>query len=111
LQSKRVLVIESGFFVGGVIDDILKNNCGDLELRAIVPANVAELKRAVADFKPDIIIADDTTPDEVLKAILLISLRFPALRVVVICADSNRVQIYNMERVEVAHLEDFLAVL
>jgi chemotaxis response regulator CheB len=111
LGSKRVLIIESGHFVGGVIDDVLKSHCGDLELRSIVPTNVTELRRAVAEFQPDIIIADDTTPDELLKVILLISLRYPALRVVVICADSNRVQIYNMERVEVAHLEDFLAVL
>jgi hypothetical protein len=111
LDLRRALIIHSGLFVGGVIYDVLKSRCDDLEVRSISPASVAELRRAFREFRPDIIIADDTAPDEVLKAILLISLRFPSLRVVVICADSNRVQIYNMQRIEVAHLEDFLAVL
>lgn len=111
MTAKRVLVVQSGLFVGGVIDDVLKSRCDDLEVRSITPENVAGLRRAFKQFNPDIIIADDTSPDEVLKAILLISLRSPALRVVVICADASRIQIYNMERIEVTHLEDFLAVL
>ena len=72
---------------------------------------VSDMCRVVALFNPDVIITDDTSPDELLKAILLYSLRFPNLRVVVICADANRLQVYNTQRVEVLHLEDFLAVI
>ena len=111
MPLKRVLIIESGLFVGGVIDDLLKSRCGDLEVRSISPSGVSDMCRVVALFNPEVIITDDTSPDELLKAILLYSLRFPNLRVVVICADANRLQVYNTQRVEVVRLEDFLAVI
>ncbi len=111
MTSKRVLVIESGLFVGGVINELLKSRCADVEVQSISPSGVSDMCRVIALFNPDVIITDDTSPDELLKAILLYSLRFPNLRVVVICADSNRLQIYNTQRVEVAHMEDFLAVI
>ena len=111
MTFKRVLVIESGLLVGGVIDDLLKTRCDDLEVHNVSPSGVSDMCRFIALYNPEVIICDDTSPDELLKAILLYSLRFPNLRVVVICADANRLQIYNTQRVEVAHIEDFLAVI
>ena len=111
MTMKRVLVIESGLFVGGVINELLKSRCADLEVQSISPSGVSDMCRVIALFNPEVIITDDTSPDELLKAILLYSLRFPNLRVVVICADANRLQIYNTQRVEVGHMEDFLAVI
>ncbi len=111
MTFKRVLVIESGLLVGGVIDDLLKTRCGELEVRSVTPSGVSDMCRIIALYNPEVVITDDTSPDELLKAILLYSLRFPTLRVVVIRADANRLQIYNTQRVEVAHIEDFLAVI
>jgi DNA-binding NarL/FixJ family response regulator len=111
MTLKQVLVIQTGLLVGGVIDDVLKNHDGELEVHSISPVKVADLRRAFKQFKPDIIIADDTSPDKVLQAIMLIALRYPDVRVVVICAGSNRVQIYNAEQIEVTHTEDFFAIL
>ena len=111
MTLKRVLVIESGLLVGGVIDDLLKTRCEDLEVHSVSPSSVSDMCRFVALYNPEVIITDDTSPDELLKAILLYSLRFPNLRVVVICADANRLQIYNSQHVEVAHMDDFLKVI
>jgi hypothetical protein len=111
MTLKRVLVIQTGLLVGGVIDDVLRSHVNELEVRSISPVRVADLRRAFKQFNPDIIIADDTSPDRVLQAIMLIALRYPDVRVVVICASANRVQIYNAEQIKVAHKEDFLAVL
>jgi hypothetical protein len=108
---KRLLIIESGLFIGEIIHDMLKSRCADLEVRTIIQATVAEIDQAIEEFHPEIVMVDDSSPVEVLKAILLLSLRFPNLRVVVICADSNRVQVYDTQRVEVERMEDFLAVL
>lgn len=108
---KRLLIIESGLFIGEIINDMLKTRCGDLEVRSAIQPSVTDINRIIVDFFPDIVMVDDTSPDEVLKAILLLSLRFPNLRVLVICADSNRVQVYDTQRVEVERMEDFLAVL
>jgi hypothetical protein len=108
---KRVLIIKSGSFVGGVINDILKNNAEELDICSIVPADISEISQVISQYSPDVLITDDTSPDEVLNAILLCARRFPNLRLVVICANENRVQIYNSQSVDVAHKEDFLAVL
>jgi len=90
---------------------MLKSRCVDLEVRSINKATVAEINHTCEEFHPDIVMVDDTSPVEVLKSILLFTLRFPNLRVVVICADSNRIQVYDTQRVDVQRLEDFLAVL
>ena len=108
---KRVLIIKSGLFVGGVINDILKNNAEEMELWSVVPSDVSEISQVINQYNPDVLITDDTSPNEMLNEIILCARRFPNLRLVVICANENRVQIYNSQSVDVAHLEDFLAIL
>ena len=108
---KRVLIIESGLFIGGVIHDLLKNHLGELEVRSLIPANVAAIRREIKEFNPDLLIADDSSPEDVLNAITQCAMQFPNLRLVEICADTNHIQIFNMQRIEVAHMEDFLAAL
>jgi hypothetical protein len=108
---KRVLIIKSGLFVGGVINDILKNNAEQLELCSIIPADADEIAPVISRYNPDVLITDDTSPEPILIEIMLCARRFPNLRVVVMCANENRVQIYHAESVDVAHKEDFLAIL
>ncbi len=108
---KRVLIIESGLFVGGVIKDILKSRPADLEVRSLVSANILEIRRVIADYLPDVLIADDTSPDDVMNAILLHAISFPMMKLVIFCAGTNNVNIYSTQRVEIAHLSDFLSVL
>jgi chemotaxis response regulator CheB len=108
---KRVLIIESGLFVGGVIKEVLKSRPSDLEVVSLVPVDVAEIRRVIEEYQPDVLIADDTSSDEVMNAILLDSICCPKMRLVIFCAGANNVNIYSTQRVEVAHLNDFLAVL
>jgi response regulator of citrate/malate metabolism len=110
-RMKHLLVIESGLFIGEIINDMLKDRCEGMEVQILIQASEAEINRVVEQFSPDIVMVDDTTPDETIKAVLLLSLRFPNLRVVVVCADSNRIQVYDPQRIEVERMEDFLAVL
>lgn len=108
---KRVLIVESGLFIGGVMNDFLKNHLGKLEVRTLIPANVADIRREIKEFNPDLLIADDSSPENVLNAITQCSMQYPNLRLVVICADTNHIQIFDMQRVEVANIEDLLAAL
>ena len=108
---KRVLIIESGLFIGGVIHDLLKNYLCKLQVRSLIPANVTDIRREINEFNPDLVIVDDSSPEDVLNAIMQCAMQFPRLKLVEICADTNHIQIFNMHRVEMVHLEDFLAVL
>jgi len=108
---KRVLIIESGLFVGGVIKEVLQSRPYDLEVLSLVAVDVGEIRRVIDEYLPDVLIADDTSPDDVMNAILLHSICYPKMRLVIFCADTNNVNIYSTQRVEVAHLSDFLAVL
>lgn len=108
---KRLLIVESGFFVGEIIHDFLKDRCESMEVHTLFQAKVTEINRAIVDFQPDIVMVDDTSPEEVMRAIFLLTRSLPNLRVVILCADSNRVQVFDARRLEVESMEDFLAVL
>jgi hypothetical protein len=109
-KMKRLLLVESGLLIGGVILDMLKCHCTDLEVRTLPHKNLSEIDRIMMGFLPDIVMLDDTVPSEVLIPILVLSMQYPDLKIVMICSDSNRVQVFNTQRVEVENVEDFLAV-
>jgi hypothetical protein len=108
---KRVLIIESGLFVGGVINDVLKSHPSRLDVKSYIPADVEDIRKIFREYQPDVVIADDTSPDDLMNAILMQSICFPNMRLVIFCASTNNVNIYSTQRVEVAHLNDFLTVL
>ncbi len=108
---KRLLIVESGFFVGEIIHDFLKDRCESMDVCTLFHAKVTEINRSIIEFQPDIVLVDDTSPEEVMRAIFILTKSFPNVRVVILCADSNRIQVFDARRLEVESMEDFLAVL
>jgi chemotaxis response regulator CheB len=110
MSTKRVLLVESGHFLGGVISSLF-SHYEHLSIIEITPANGAELVKAVKKYTPQIVVLDDTLNDDFLRRLLRYMQSTEGLRVVVVGADSNNVEVYQKEQVPLQRTADFFALL
>lgn len=110
MNRKRVLLVESGHFLGGVISSLF-SNYDHLKLIETSPANENELVKAVKEYAPQIVVIDDTLNAKYLSHLLRYMQSSDDLRVVVVGADSNHVQVYQKQQVPVLQSSDFFALL
>jgi chemotaxis response regulator CheB len=110
ISVKRVLLIESGKFIGGVIHNLF--SCQEqLIVVEASPSNERELLRAVREHQPQIVVMDDTLNVEYLLHLLQFMQDIKELRVVVVNTSSNRVEIYQKQQIVVQQTADFFAIL
>lgn len=110
MSIKRVLLIESGQFLGGVIGSLF--SCQDqIHLIEASPSTGAELVQAVKQHTPQIVVLDDTLHSQFLSDLLRYMRKTDGLRVVVVGADSNHVEVYQKTQVPVMQNADFFAIL
>jgi len=95
--------------MGGVIGSLFLAN-KQIHLIEARPANPGELLRIVQESRPNIIVLDDTL-HEYLTQLLGYMQQSEDLRVVVVSADSNRVEVYQKQRYPVRQKADLFAVL
>jgi chemotaxis response regulator CheB len=110
MSRKRVLLVESGQFLGGVISSLF-SKYEHLSLIEASPANEAELVKAVKDCDAQIVVIDDTLNHKFLSHLLRYMQTTEGLRVVVVGADSNQVEVYQKQMVPLHHTADFFALL
>ena len=108
--SKRVLLVESGRFIGGVIHSLF-SGFDHTEVITASPCNGRELLKTIEEQHPNIIVLDDTLQAEYLHNLLRYLQASDDLRVLVLNTDSNNVQIYQKQQVEVQHPADLLMIL
>lgn len=106
---KRVLLIESGKFIGGVISSMF-SNYHQLTVIEAAPANERELIKAIQEHRPHIIVMDDTLTDY-LDFLLDYLPGSEDLRVIVVDANSNHVQVYQKQQIKVNQTADFFAIM
>lgn len=109
MARKRVLLIESGKFIGGVIGSLFLD-IKQIRLIKAQPANPDELLKTVQAARPNIIVLDDTL-HEYLAQLLGYMQQSEGLRVVVVSADSNQVAVYEKQQYPVRQKADLFAVL
>lgn len=110
MAVKKVLLIESGHFIGGVIHSLF-SSCDKVTVVEAAPANPSQLLRAIRKHKPAVIVLDDTVHTEYLDYLLHYMQSSEAIRVVVVNTDSNLLEIYQKQRVNINHPADFFAAL
>lgn len=110
MSIKRVLLVESGQFLGGVISSLFAQH-EHLNLIEAFPANSTELLQAVKDHEPQIVVLDDTLNKKYLTQLLRYMRASEGLRIVVVGADSNHVEVYQKQQVPVRRTADFFALL
>ncbi len=111
MTDKTVLLIESGQFIGGVIHSLFMGHNNFCVVEA-APKNHRQLLKAVQQYRPEIIVLDDTVRVEYLAHLLrFMQNSAEDIRVVVVNADSNEVELYEKQRIPVHQTEDFFAIL
>ncbi len=110
MAEKRVLLIESGQFIGGVIHSLFvdKDQLGVIE---VAPSNSRELLRTVQEHQPEIIVLDDTVCYAFLSILLKYMQSSSGVRVVVLNTESNQVELYQKQQIPVLKTDDLFAIL
>ena len=110
MTEKRVLLVESGRFIGGVIQHLFSKN-DQLRVIEAAPASSRELLQAVREYSPEIVVLDDTLNCEYLAHLLRYMRGSKNLRVLVVNTNSNSVEVYQKELVDFNQTADFFAIL
>jgi len=110
MPEKRVLLILSGQFLGGVISCLLQNS-PHIQLIEASPAGGAELLETMREARPDIVVLDDTVKDKYLSNLLVFMQAITDLRVVVVSTESNDLNVYQKQHIQVQQSADLFAVL
>lgn len=108
--EKRVLLVESGNFIGGVFFNLF-NQVDQLHIIETSPENTAELINAVEKHSPHIVVLDDTVDEAFLSRLLSYMQNSGDFRVVVVDTNSNRVSVYHKQQINVHHSADLFAIL
>lgn len=110
MAEKRVLLVESGLFIGGVIEHLFARY-GQVRVIESFPHSCNEMMMAVREHNPEIIVLDDTLSCDYLTQLLRYMRGSKNLRVVVVNTNSNQVEVYQKEQVPVRQTADFFAIL
>lgn len=109
MTEKRIMLVESGQFLGGVIHRLFEQQ-EQLRVIETAPPTPRALLREVAQHNPEVVVLDDTLPDSFL-AHLLRYMQNSDIRVVVVNANRNEVSIYQKQQIDVRQPADLFAVL
>ena len=109
MEAKRVLLVESGLFIGGVIHSLFAKE-EKLDVREVAPADPRSLLREVRDFDPAVVVMDDTHRVEYLDHLLRYLPKSHQLRIVVVNANSNKAEVYQKQQVPVRKTSDLFAM-
>jgi chemotaxis response regulator CheB len=110
MSGKRILLIESGQFIGGVIHSLFAKH-SHLSVIEAAPVNSRQLRSALDKHKPEIIVLDDTVRVAYLPHLLRYMQASEGIRVVVVNTDSNKVDVYEKQQIDVHRTADFFAIL
>ncbi len=111
MSEKRVLLIESGQFIGGVIHSLFAPY-EHLTVTESAPKNTRELLQTVRKVRPEIVVMDDTVCVHYLPILLhYMQESNGRIRVVVVNTDRNEVAVYEKQQIPVRQTADFFAIL
>lgn len=109
MSKKRLLLIESGKFIGGVIRSLFNQELFSVTESA--PANSRELLISLKRHKPEVIVLDDTVQVDYMPELLRYMQNSDGIQVVIVNAESNQVDVYQKQQIELNHTADFFAIL
>lgn len=110
MHTKRVLLIESGRFIGGVIHSLFEAN-ETLTVIEAQPQDGAALIGAVKKHRPDVVVLDDTLKFDYLSELLPFLCQNDGFRIIVVDTSSNQVEVYQKNRVPVRQSSDLFEMI
>jgi hypothetical protein len=109
MSKKRLLLIESGRFIGGVIRSLFSQDL--FSVIETAPANSRELLLSLKKHRPEVIVLDDTVQVDYLPDLLRYMQNSDGIQVVIVNAESNQVEVYQKQQIALNHTADFFAIL
>ena len=110
MKRTRVLWVESGRLLGDVIGSLFDSS-EQVDLIHAAPGSSRDLLRLVRELRPQIVALDDTLQAEYLRVLLRYMQHVDGLRVVVVRANRNQIEVYQKEQIRVQRSADFFAAL
>lgn len=110
LPRPRILLIENESILGAGIERLLTDRAR-LHVIGVTFVNGTILIDTIKQLQPDVIILDEAYLLVIPFNFLIALLDYPSLRVMVISAHHNRVQIYDKQQLEITQLTDLLKVI
>ena len=109
-QSRGRVMVCADSLLGAGIYELLARE-GTLDVGRIDPADESALLRALTRARPDALVLDQATPLTEPARLLTLLADYPQLRIAVVSADQDSVQVFDRTRVEVAALSDLVNLL
>jgi len=110
MTPQTVLVVENDSLLGASIESLL-NRQTDLNIVGVSPKSEASLIREIWYVRPCVVILNEnswlTTPSRLLARLR----NYPRLRLVVVNADHNWVQVYDKQHISTAQGKNLTAAL
>jgi DNA-binding NarL/FixJ family response regulator len=107
LSVSRVLVVETGSLLGAGVQNLLSRR-STLEVVGLVPKSEAELLQVIRQFRPRVIVLDETTSMIRLPSLMDHLRDYPQVRVVAVNAEHAYAQILEKSQVSTSRVTDFL---
>ena len=110
MKNKRVMLIKSGRFIGGVISSLFKSN-EKLTVIETQPQDGTALINEVKKHHPDVVVLDDTLKFEYLNDLLPFLSRSEGFRIIIVNTSSNQIEVYQRNSMPVRQSADLFAVI
>jgi chemotaxis response regulator CheB len=110
MTRKRVLLIESGRFLGGVIHDLFAR-FDKITVFTARPSSARNLLAEVHANQPDIVVMDDTLGIQYLAHLLRYMQNDRNISVFIVNTESNQVQIFQKQEINLTQSQDLFAIL
>lgn len=108
--KQRVLVATHEMLLGAGIESLLLRQ-KELDLVGITPGSSADLIKKITRLKPEIVILDEGMYLVSAKELLTFLNDWPEMRLVVVSANENRVQVYNKRQIRVTQSMDLVEMM
>lgn len=109
-MKRRVLVATREMLLGSGIESLLVHQ-KELDLVGLTPGSKTDLLKKISRLKPEVVILDEGTYLVSARDLLALLTEWPEIRLVVVSASENRVQIYNKRQILVTQSTDLVEMM
>ena len=106
----RVLIIHSNLLLLAGVEDLLTHE-NDLQLSSVDFKNEKCLENTIARLKPNVVIFDDNVRFEDESILWGLIKKSPALRILIVGANKNLVQLFDKQEIQISHFKDLVTAI
>lgn len=110
MANTRVLLIESGRFIGGVIHSLFER-CEKITVIEAHPQDSIALMSEVDRVMPEVVVLDDTLKFDYLDDLLAYLRKANNFRIIIVDTGANQVEVYQKSKVPVLKTDDFITII